>query len=563
MAQQAGNTEAFTFKNWREFWSDASFSLEQINVSHYLSKEHNYPSPQDQSMGNESVRLFDQEKECAIENGKRVKGMKLDKLTLDAEAKMKQSSSSNSSRSSISNAKRYKDNNRISLQYHTPYKSISPRLQQHQPKPTLKETIAILRTIFPRDPRGRKEREPELKWPKQQQYVGLMNVVEKFHEIMKQIIEKEKKKPKVTLLRQYTEHPNKDNLALFYPLKNYRLTPILRPKELNLTEQQWNQFLEYEREGIVPFVVDQSTTSRLGGISKKDNISQDYQISVMESWILQHTPPNRIVADGTYDNGDGNKTENAFESKNFTNNNNGLRKNDSGTQLQATVNGEANPEINITKTSANTPPHNVSGSDGLGENGCGTQLQAATNENGHENHHAINSTGNENNNQHSSDNRIGGQQQNNEIQHEQVSGNNKPGELRSSYTTHSEYELRNLNTSQPKGQPPLITILPELGQVKGKVIIPKQKIQQANEHDPRSKTVGAEKQGKCSPVFEDMTVKRHKGNRTSEGPKKQIQGSNSEFKIEIESDFQTDQPQQLNRIGKNGGKWGGQRSLKP
>ncbi|KAA6366944.1 MAG: hypothetical protein EZS28_037531, partial [Streblomastix strix] len=94
----------------------------------------------------------------------------------------------------------------------------------------------------------------------------------------------------------------------------------------------------------------------------------------------------RIVADGTEDNGDNDQSEHAIEPKHFTNGNDGLRKNDSGTQLQATVNGEANPEINITKTSANTSPHNVNGSDGLGGNGCGTQLQAATNENGHENH---------------------------------------------------------------------------------------------------------------------------------------------------------------------------------
>ncbi|KAA6389201.1 MAG: hypothetical protein EZS28_015269, partial [Streblomastix strix] len=30
----------FTFKDWKEFWSDAGFSLEQINIPHYLSKEY-------------------------------------------------------------------------------------------------------------------------------------------------------------------------------------------------------------------------------------------------------------------------------------------------------------------------------------------------------------------------------------------------------------------------------------------------------------------------------------------------------------------------------------------
>ncbi|KAA6382952.1 MAG: hypothetical protein EZS28_021523 [Streblomastix strix] len=28
----------FTFSNWREFWSDAGFSMEQINISHYLPR---------------------------------------------------------------------------------------------------------------------------------------------------------------------------------------------------------------------------------------------------------------------------------------------------------------------------------------------------------------------------------------------------------------------------------------------------------------------------------------------------------------------------------------------
>ncbi|KAA6379919.1 MAG: hypothetical protein EZS28_024556 [Streblomastix strix] len=39
----------FTFKDWREFWSDAGFSLEQINIPHYLSKEYKSQSPHDKS----------------------------------------------------------------------------------------------------------------------------------------------------------------------------------------------------------------------------------------------------------------------------------------------------------------------------------------------------------------------------------------------------------------------------------------------------------------------------------------------------------------------------------
>ncbi|KAA6316622.1 MAG: hypothetical protein EZS28_055234, partial [Streblomastix strix] len=77
----------------------------------------------------------------------------------------------------------------------------------------------------------------------------------------------------------------------------------------------------------------------------------------------------RIVADGTDDNEDNDQPEHAIEPKHFTNGNDGLRKNDSGTQLQATVNREANPEINFTKTYASTINYNQNGSDGLRGNG--------------------------------------------------------------------------------------------------------------------------------------------------------------------------------------------------
>ncbi|KAA6365595.1 MAG: hypothetical protein EZS28_038877, partial [Streblomastix strix] len=110
-----------------------------------------------------------------------------------------------------------------------------------------------------------------------------------------------------------------------------------------------------------PTVFDQLITLKNGRTYRMDHTSQDYQTSVME-WLDSLTYPPNIPINTRGSN----------------------RKNDSGTQLQATVNGEANPEFNITKTSANTPPHNENGSDGLGGNGCGTQLQAATNENGHE-----------------------------------------------------------------------------------------------------------------------------------------------------------------------------------
>ncbi|KAA6371515.1 MAG: hypothetical protein EZS28_032959 [Streblomastix strix] len=149
-------------------------------------------------------------------------------------------------------------NSNIDLNYISPKHNISRKYlslhpQQHSPSPSLEETLAILRTISPGDPRGYKEREPERKQPKLQQYAGLMDVVERFHEIMKPIIEEDRKKPKIMLPGQYKDYPNKDGPAFFYPPTNSRPTPIPRPKDLNLSEEQWKQFDGAVREGVVLF----------------------------------------------------------------------------------------------------------------------------------------------------------------------------------------------------------------------------------------------------------------------------------------------------------------------
>ncbi|KAA6361699.1 MAG: hypothetical protein EZS28_042772, partial [Streblomastix strix] len=114
------------------------------------------------------------------------------------------------------------DLNYISPQHNTLHKLSSPHLQQYSPSPPLEETLAIFRTISPGDPREYKEREPEPKQPKLQQCAGLIDVIEKFHEIMKLIIEEEKKKPKIILSVQCKEYPSKDGPASIYPPKNYR-----------------------------------------------------------------------------------------------------------------------------------------------------------------------------------------------------------------------------------------------------------------------------------------------------------------------------------------------------
>ncbi|KAA6378606.1 MAG: hypothetical protein EZS28_025866 [Streblomastix strix] len=60
----------FTFREWREFWSDVGFSLEQINIPHYLSKEYKSQSPNDKSRRNESIRIYKSGKVYAIDNWK-------------------------------------------------------------------------------------------------------------------------------------------------------------------------------------------------------------------------------------------------------------------------------------------------------------------------------------------------------------------------------------------------------------------------------------------------------------------------------------------------------------
>ncbi|KAA6359257.1 MAG: hypothetical protein EZS28_045216, partial [Streblomastix strix] len=302
------------------------------------------------------------------------------------------------------------DLNYISPQHNTPHKPSSPHPRQYSSSPSIEETLVILRTISPGDPRGYKEREPEPKQQKLQQYTGLMEVIERFHEIMKPIIEEAKKKPETMLPGQYKHYPNKDGPLFFYQPKNYHPTPIPRPKDVNLIEEhgwihqhtpQIYQSIPETVIGLIAFAAQQIVESETESEDQKQLRNQI----------------EKIVADGTDDNEDSDQSLHAIKPKHVTNENDGLRKNDSGTQLQATVNGEANPEINITRTSANTPPHYVNGSDDLGGNGCGTQQQAATNVNGHENHQAIDNTSNEDNNEQADDNRIGGQQQNNQRSH--------------------------------------------------------------------------------------------------------------------------------------------------
>ncbi|KAA6370596.1 MAG: hypothetical protein EZS28_033875 [Streblomastix strix] len=94
----------FTFRDWREFWSDAGFSLEYINIPHYLSKEYKSQYPHEKSRRNKSVRIYEREKQQAIDNGKGLKRPRIDEQIFEAETRKKQNSSSCSSSSCSSSS---------------------------------------------------------------------------------------------------------------------------------------------------------------------------------------------------------------------------------------------------------------------------------------------------------------------------------------------------------------------------------------------------------------------------------------------------------------------------
>ncbi|KAA6370871.1 MAG: hypothetical protein EZS28_033603 [Streblomastix strix] len=276
----------------------------------------------------------------------------------------------------------------------------------------------------------------------------------------------------------------------------------------------------------------------------------------------------RIVADGTNDNGDEDQSEHTIDPTHFTNENDGFRRNDNGTQLRTIVNGEANPEINITKKSACTPLHNVNGLDILGGNGCGMQLQAATNENEHFYYQTIENTSKVINNEQANDIKTGGnangQGTSNESQHEQGikhqdNGNTKLKWTESLHATLLEQELGNPNILQPKNLPSLIFTPPELEQFKGKVVIPKQRMQPTNDYDTRNKiglqmslldkSLGSPeaKANVDYPKYFTLLQERRKNGRNSPGTgsKKQKQGFNSDNQTEIDLDPETDRSEQL------------------
>ncbi|KAA6360761.1 MAG: hypothetical protein EZS28_043712, partial [Streblomastix strix] len=201
---------------------------------------------------------FDRKKQAKIQQQFQVQQSQIEKDPEVNENQIERRSELKNSISLIRSEQNTKANPNIDLNYISPlhntsHKPSSPHPLQHSPSAFLEETLAIQRTISPGDPEGYKEKESEPKQPKLQQCTGQLDVVEMFHEIMKPIIEEETKKSQAVLPGQYKHYSNKDGPAFFYPLKNYRPTPISRPKDLTLLEKQWKQFDWDVCEGVVPY----------------------------------------------------------------------------------------------------------------------------------------------------------------------------------------------------------------------------------------------------------------------------------------------------------------------
>ncbi|KAA6368737.1 MAG: hypothetical protein EZS28_035736 [Streblomastix strix] len=175
--------------------------------------------------------------------------------------------------------------------YNKRHKSLSPHPQQHSPSPSLEETLAILRTISPGDPRVYKEKEPERKQPKLQQYEELMDIVKRFQQIMKPIMGDERRNA-----RSCYQDSTKNIRTRTVLLSSIHLRTIAKHQcpeskiQISRKNNGINLMRMYARAQS-PFAFDQPTTSKLRRISQREHTSQDYQTSVME-WLdsLTYTP---------------------------------------------------------------------------------------------------------------------------------------------------------------------------------------------------------------------------------------------------------------------------------
>ncbi|KAA6365794.1 MAG: hypothetical protein EZS28_038676, partial [Streblomastix strix] len=104
---------------------------------------------------------------------------------------------------------------------------------------------------------------------------------------------------------------------------------------------EWLDSLTY-----TPKYINQYHKQQLAQQFSQQNKSQNNQKAENKDQEELTKELNRIVADRSNDNGDEDQSEHTIEPQHFTNENDGLRKNDIETQLRSIVNGESNLEIN-------------------------------------------------------------------------------------------------------------------------------------------------------------------------------------------------------------------------
>ncbi|KAA6364504.1 MAG: hypothetical protein EZS28_039969, partial [Streblomastix strix] len=204
-----------------------------------------------------------------------------------------------------------------------------------------------------------KKKEHKRKQLKLQQCAGRMDVVVKFHEVMKPIIEEKKKQTKIILQGQIIAQHQYPNTKIQISQKN-----------------NGNNIIEKYAKPQSPFVIDQAKTPQIrtdfpkgsyipgllnvsNGIARFINVHLQIQQSIPEAVlgsIVFAAEQNveyfdterkdeqqlmyeleRFVVDRTDDNRNEDQSEHAIEPMHFTNGNYGLRRKDRATQLQVTI----------------------------------------------------------------------------------------------------------------------------------------------------------------------------------------------------------------------------------
>ncbi|KAA6354129.1 MAG: hypothetical protein EZS28_050344, partial [Streblomastix strix] len=260
---------------------------------------------------------------------------------------------------------------------------------------------------------------------------------------------------------------------------------------------------------LSPFVFDQPTTSKLGQISQKDHTSQNYQTSLME-WLdsLTYTPkytnqfPNQQQVQLPSQQNKLQKQRIKSKINERTNQKESQLMQKMTMETKTNPSAQSNPSISLTET---IDSERMTVGCSYGPLSTEKQIPRSISQKHPPTLHLTMQT-----DQMDSEETVAGrsyrQQQTkmdtktirqsitlamNKITSMQIvieteDNNNKTTKNPRMKTNMNKKQ--NLKIIEILNQPPLITTLLELGQVKGKVVVPKQRIQPTNDHDTRSKT---------------------------------------------------------------------------